>query len=63
MAYLRDVRFDKVRADLSTAAGERGCVTRTALRWGFSHFGQFSAAYKCRFGELPSQTVARRVGH
>lgn len=63
MAYLRDLRLDKVRAELSTATDARGCVTRTALRWGFSHFGQFSAAYKSRFGELPSQTVARRIGH
>ncbi len=28
------------------------------MRWGFMHLGQFSAAYRRRFGLLPSQTWA-----
>ena len=62
MAYLRDLRLDKVRAELLAGPTCRGSVTRIALHWGFSHFGQFSAAYRRRFGELPSQTVAHHIG-
>ena len=62
MAYLKDLRLDRVRAELGQPSACRGSVTRTALRWGFSHFGQFSAAYRLRFGELPSQTLAHGRG-
>lgn len=57
MAYLKDLRLDMARTELRTATTLRGCVTRIALKWGFSHFGQFSAAYRRRFGELPSETL------
>lgn len=58
MAYLRDLRLDRVRADLlrAEAGGAAQGVTTTALRWGFTHLGQFAASYRRRFGELPSQT-------
>jgi len=61
MACLRDMRLDRVRADLLRGDGAGGVasVTATAVRWGFSHLGQFSASYRQRFGELPSQTKAR----
>ena len=57
MAFLRDLRLDKVHAELQQASGP-GAVTTTAMRWGFMHLGQFSAAYRRRFGLLPSQTRA-----
>jgi AraC-like DNA-binding protein len=57
MAFLRDLRLDKVHAELQQASGP-GAVTTTAMRWGFMHLGQFSAAYQRRFGLLPSQTRA-----
>ncbi len=63
MACLKGRRLDLAQADLVAAPAARGHVTRTALRCGFSHFGQFSAAYERRFGELPSQTVARAAKH
>jgi len=34
-------------------------VSNIALRYGFLHFGRFSAAYKEHFGEYPSETLAR----
>ena len=37
-----------------------GRVAGTAMALGFSHLGEFSAAYRRRFGETPSQTLARR---
>ncbi len=57
MAFLRDLRLDKVHAELQQANGP-GEVTMTAMRWGFMHLGQFSAAYRRRFGLLPSRTRA-----
>jgi AraC-like DNA-binding protein len=56
MAYLRDVRLDEVRRRLRE--GREG-VTEAALACGFSHLGRFSAAYRDRFGELPSETLHR----
>jgi hypothetical protein len=31
------------------------------LNWGFWHFGEFSRAYKECFGELPSDTLRRKL--
>lgn len=56
MQYLRDLRLDGVRADLLAGQGETS-VSSAALRWGFGHLGRFSAEYKARFGEAPSQTL------
>ncbi len=37
-------------------------VTAVALRWGFVEFGRFSALYRQRYGEAPSQTLRRVRG-
>ncbi|MEU4833617.1 AraC family transcriptional regulator [Streptosporangium sp. NPDC023615] len=57
MAYLRDVRLDRVHREL--AAGDpAGCtVTGVAARWGFLHQGRFAALYRARHGQAPSQTL------
>ena len=39
--------------------GERVSVSSIASDAGFSHFGQFAAAYRRQFGELPSETLRR----
>ncbi|KFK95703.1 MULTISPECIES: AraC family transcriptional regulator [unclassified Serratia (in: enterobacteria)] len=57
MKYLRDVRMERVRLEL--LSGEASSVTGVALRWGFAHMGRFSAEYKARFGETPSQSLKR----
>ncbi|WP_299954261.1 AraC family transcriptional regulator [uncultured Modestobacter sp.] len=55
MGYLRDVRLDAARARLT----EDGLsVTEAAQACGLTHLGRFSAAYRARFGELPSATAA-----
>ena len=54
--YLHDVRLERVHADL--AHGRGGSVTDIALRWGVTHLGRFAAAYRAKYGELPSHTLA-----
>ncbi len=58
-ALLQAVRLDRAHQSLLTAdPGER--VMTIAASCGFAHLGRFSAAYKKRFGELPSQTLGRK---
>ena len=59
MRYLRDARLDRVHQSLVRADPEES-VTAIALKWGFSHIGRFSLAYRARFGESPSRTLLRR---
>jgi AraC-like DNA-binding protein len=61
MSLLRRTRLARARAALHAPHPE-ATVTRVALDCGFTHLGRFSSAYKRRFGELPSQTLARSVG-
>ena len=59
MQYLRDLRLDRARADLLNLP-DVPSVASVALRWGFGHLGRFSADYKERFGESPSESLRRR---
>jgi AraC-like DNA-binding protein len=59
MAYLRDVRLDRIHAELLAAEPGVLAVGAAAARWGFLHAGRFSLAYKRRFGRSPSETVRR----
>ena len=59
MHYLRDLRMERARAEL--VSGESRNIAGVALRWGFAHMGRFSAGYKERYGESPSQSL-RRLG-
>lgn len=61
ITFIRDRRLDAVRRTLLAAMpGEGINVTDAASRWGFSHLGNFSVAYRKRFGESPSQTLRGR---
>ena len=51
---MRRVRYDLLQGDAATS------VADIALKWGFSHLGRFSAAYRDEFGELPRQTLRNR---
>lgn len=58
MAYLKSIRLQRAHEDLLSAShGEK--VTTIAMRWGLTHLGNFSADYKRRFGEQPSDTLRR----
>ena len=60
VAYIRDLRLQRVRADLMQAMpGDGVTVTDVAERWGFGHLGNFSVLYRQRFGESPSKTLRR----
>jgi AraC-like DNA-binding protein len=59
MRYVRNLRFERARQELLTArTGAR--ITDIAARWGFTHLGRFAVEYRLRFGESPSQTLAKR---
>lgn len=58
IAFIRDRRLDAVRRTLMEAIpGDEVTVTEAALRWGFTHLGNFSVVYRQRFGESPSTTL------
>jgi AraC-like DNA-binding protein len=57
MRYLREVRLDRVHADLRSADPQAATVSQVAGRWGFVYLSRFAAAYREKFGENPSQTL------
>ncbi len=54
MQYLLYLWLERARADLLAGCSSVGGV---ALRWGFGHLGRFSADYRARFGECPSESL------
>jgi AraC-like DNA-binding protein len=58
--YLRQIRLDKAHQMLR-AATTGVQVSDVAMDCGFMHLGRFSIEYKKRFGESPSDTLARRM--
>jgi AraC-like DNA-binding protein len=59
MRYLAEVRMARVHDELSQGRLPGETVREVALRWGFAHLGHFSARYRQKYGELPSQTLNR----
>jgi AraC-like DNA-binding protein len=57
---LRGVRLDGARADLLGGTRDETSVADVARSWGFGHLGRFSATYRARFGELPSESLRTR---
>lgn len=55
--HLRTMRLGGARRDLLRASS--GTVQDVAARWGFWHLGEFAAAYRRQFDELPSHTLRR----
>lgn len=58
-AWLRDRRLERARDELAQASARDVTVAAVAHRWQFSNSGRFATAYRERFGELPSVTLAR----
>ncbi len=59
MAYFQTSRLNAVRQELKAAQPGKATVHEIARRWGFWHTGEFAAAYRRLFGELPSQSLNR----
>lgn len=60
-SWLTERRLDAAREALCGSAAAGGSVTEIALNCGFNHLGRFSASYRRRFGESPSQTLKRKA--
>jgi AraC-like DNA-binding protein len=61
-AYLRKIRLQAVRNDLLDPSNQEQ-LRDISLKWGFFHFGRFSAVYRAEYGENPSDTRKRcRMG-
>ncbi|WP_408445210.1 anthranilate 1,2-dioxygenase regulatory protein AndR [Paraburkholderia sediminicola] len=58
--YLRQIRLDKAHEILREATADV-YVSDVAMDCGLMHLGRFSIEYKKRFGESPSDTLARRM--
>jgi AraC-like DNA-binding protein len=61
LEYLRGVRLEHARQML-VAATATTTVAEVARAAGFTHLSRFAIEYRGRFGELPSQALARRRG-
>jgi AraC-like DNA-binding protein len=60
-AYLQTLRLRAVRQDLLDPTNP-STVKDVCLKWGFFHFGRFSAVYRATYGEKPSETKKRVCG-
>jgi transcriptional regulator GlxA family with amidase domain len=56
-AYIRGVRLQRAHEELLRADPATVTVGKVALKWGFAHFGRFSASYSEAFGRRPSDTL------
>jgi AraC-like DNA-binding protein len=57
-AYLFKLRLRAARLDLLDPEN-KGAIQEICLKWGFYHFGRFSAVYRDSYGETPSDTRRR----
>lgn len=58
LATLHAFRLDRVHVELNRGL-ESGSIAEVARRYGFTNPGRFMAAYRRRFGEVPSATARR----
>lgn len=58
--YIRRLRLNRIRHDLASDEEMRWTIVLVASQWGIDEPGRLSGSYRDIFGELPSQTVARR---
>ena len=59
--YLKHYRLNGVRRELWRSNPDTTKVNDVASLWSFWHMGQFAADYRKLFGELPSETLQRKM--
>jgi AraC-like DNA-binding protein len=59
MRYLAAARIAKTRHEFLLGDPQFNSVSTVATKWGFTHLGRFSLAYRKTYGESPSQTRHR----
>ena len=60
--YLRLYRMQQVHGALRSGNPDTASIAEVARRYGVRDLGRFAAAYRARYGELPSATLRRRDG-
>jgi AraC family transcriptional regulator, ethanolamine operon transcriptional activator len=65
VAYMRNLRLHRVRAELQTSAYQVSTIANIASKWGFWHMSLFSRYYRELFGECPNETLerSRKLSH
>ncbi len=61
-AFMKARRLAAVRRDLQVQLPDRSTVSDILAQHDFWHLGQFAKDYRKHFGELPSDTLARKPG-
>jgi AraC-like DNA-binding protein len=59
-SYVQKLRLHRIRHELVTDAELACTIASVAHRWNIPQLGRLAAWYRDLFGELPSQTLARR---
>jgi AraC-like DNA-binding protein len=60
LSYVLKLRLNRIRQDLASPSEALRTVTMVSHQWGISELGRLAARYRAQFGELPSETLARR---
>jgi AraC-like DNA-binding protein len=58
--YVLKLRLNRIRQELAGQEEARRTITMVAHKWGLPELGRMAAQYREQFGELPSETLARR---
>lgn len=58
-AYLLHIRMERAHEELLAAQRDTTTVNSVVAKWRLGHPGRFAQTYYARYGELPSQTLAR----
>lgn len=61
MLWTRAQRLERVHSELINLAQVHCNISQLALRWGFTHFGHFCAAYRTLYGATPTETRRRAM--
>jgi len=61
--FMRQLKLNLVRHELSHEISKKTTVMRVANKWGFTHMGRFSKYYTELFEENPSETRKRSFTH